>query len=43
MCSFEEVYKYSKDLAILYVEDDLDLLYEVKDIFIDFLRLLIPL
>jgi len=39
MCSFEEVYKYSKDLAILYVEDDLDLLYEVKDIFVDFFKI----
>jgi len=38
MSDFKKVYQYSKDLNILYVEDDLNLLHETTDILEDFFK-----
>jgi DNA-binding response OmpR family regulator len=38
MYEFEEIYKYSKNLSVLYVEDDLNLLKETCEIFNDYFK-----
>lgn len=40
MYSFEQIYQYTKDLHILYVEDDLNLLKETCDIFEDYFKVI---
>ena len=41
--NFQEVYKYTQDLSILYVEDDINLLNETKDALEDFFSTLLIL